>query len=176
MFLTTLASLGLALTSLTTASPLQKRQSPVPDRFYLRTEVYGGIKDSGSRKEGLYVFSYHTGAGLGVAAAEPPDQEKSWFYLNNTDTGLYFTYTDNKIGPWPTTLLEGPYQGMSSISASIAAWLILYLQPLTQSPSPSQMVQPHQGSSSMRQAYNRSSRKEAGLRVTGGYKIRKSSL
>lgn len=111
-FVSILASVGFAaLPYLTRASPLlETRQEAAPSQFYLQTQVYPGIDDCGTNKDGLYVFSYHTGAGLGIAAAEA-DQLSSWFYLN--DTNLLFTYEDNEIGPWPTEILYGPYQGMS---------------------------------------------------------------
>lgn len=109
--LTALASLALTLSSFTQASPLQARQ--VPDRFYLITQVVPGLNDCGSNKQGLYVFSYHTGAGLGVATADT-GLPSSWFYLN--DTQLFFTYPDNQIGPWPTVLEYGAYQGLCSPS------------------------------------------------------------
>lgn len=115
MLLAVVASLGLTLPSLTLAVPLSPRQASPPAKFQLQTQVVAGGNDSGTNKSGLYVFSYHTGAGLGMAAAEPPTgpaDEDSWFYLNNTDTGLYWTYTDNLIGPWPTTLMYGAYQGL----------------------------------------------------------------
>jgi len=112
MLFSALASLALTLDPFTFASPVEPRQASHPDRFYLQTQVYPGIDDCGTDKNGLYLFSYHTGAGLGVAAADPPSTTESWFFLNDTDTGLYFTYTNNTIGPWPTKLQYGPYQGI----------------------------------------------------------------
>jgi len=122
MLLSVLASMALTLPLLTSASPVEPRQASHPDRFYLQTQVYPGIDDCGTNKSALRVFSYHTGAGLGKAAADPPtpDDTDSWFYLNDTDTGLYFTYTNNTGGPWPTTLEYGPYQGFNPISISVA--------------------------------------------------------
>lgn len=107
--LLTFASMALTLTSLAQASPLQARQAP--DRFYLQTQVVPGVNDCGSNKQGLYVYSYHTGAGLGVATASP-EAPSSWFYLN--DTQLLWTYPDNEIGPWPTTIDYYSYAGMLS--------------------------------------------------------------
>jgi len=125
MLLAAFASLGLTLASLTSASPINPRQASHPDRFHLQTQVYPGINDSGTNKNGLFVFSYHTGAGLGMAAADPPtgpSDENSWFYLNDTDTGLYWTYTNNTIGPWPTALLYGPYQGLFKLFALLCTY------------------------------------------------------
>lgn len=99
MLFAALASVALAISPLTGASPVESRQASHPERFYLQTQVYPGINDCGTNKNGLYVFSYHTGAGLGVAAADPPSEEESWFYLNDTDTGIYWTYTNNTVGP-----------------------------------------------------------------------------
>lgn len=112
MLFSALASAILTLSSFTIASPVQPRQTSQSNRFFLQTQVIPGINDCGTNKNGLFVFSYHTGAGLGAAAAEPQSDTDDWFFLNETDTGLYFSYTNNTIGPWPTTLEYGPYQGM----------------------------------------------------------------
>lgn len=112
-FLTILGSLGLALTSVTQASPLSRqveaRQDSAPAKFYLQTEILPGGNDSGTNKHGLYLFPYHTGAGLGIAAAENKDPAGSSFYLNGTE--LLWTYDNNQIGPWPVSIKYGPYQG-----------------------------------------------------------------
>ncbi|KAK5088155.1 hypothetical protein LTS08_004786 [Lithohypha guttulata] len=114
---TILASVVLTIASLTTAQPLEVRQAP--DRFYLQTQVVPGINDCGSNKQGLYVYSYHTGAGLGVAAASADSSDDSWFYLNGTQ--LMWTYEGNTIGPWPVVVSSYPYQAFNPISISIAS-------------------------------------------------------
>lgn len=109
-----LASATLALTHLASASPLSKlfqaRQTAAPAKFYLQTSVLAGNTDTGSNKHGLYVFSYHTGAGQGMAAADNINPAGSWFYLNGTE--LLWTYDDNEIGPWPVEIEYGAYQCM----------------------------------------------------------------
>lgn len=106
---TAAAAILAASTSFVSARSLETRQ--VPDRFYLQTQVVPGINDCGSNKQGLYVFSYHTGAGEGVATGEteaPSGDDNSWFYLNGTQ--LEWTYTNNTIGPWPVNIQYGSYQ------------------------------------------------------------------
>lgn len=111
-FLSTTVSFILAITSLSHASPVEPRQDL--DRFLLQTQVVPGIDDSGSDKGGLYIFSYHTGAGLGIAAGSPtPGSSGSYFFLN--DTTLLWTYEGNQLGPWKTSILYGPYQGMHCV-------------------------------------------------------------
>lgn len=107
----------LALTNLVTASPLlHERQDSTssdtvtpPDRYYLQTKVIGDNKDSGTNKDGLYLYSYHTGAGLGDIGLS--NVTTSWVgYLNGTQQ--LFTYP-NAPYPWPMNVqLYGPYQGM----------------------------------------------------------------
>lgn len=121
-FLTVLGSLGLALTSVTQASPLSRRvearQDQAPAKFYLQTQVLAGGSDTGSNKHGLYLFSYHTGAGLGIAAAQNSNPNGAYFYLNGTE--LLWTYENNQIGPWPVSISSGAYQTFNPISISIA--------------------------------------------------------
>lgn len=109
--LTVLSYAVVALSSCASASPIEARQAP--DRFYLQTKVVPGIADSGTDKNGLYVYSYHTGAGLG-AATESAGVPTGWFYLN--DTNLFWTYENNTIGPWPVSVQYGPYQSMEKCS------------------------------------------------------------
>lgn len=121
-FLTILASIGLALTSVTQASPLNRRvearQDTAPAKFYLQTQILSGNNDTGTNKNGLYLFSYHTGAGQGIAAAENSDPSGSYFYLNGTE--LLWSYDNNQIGPWPVEIEYGAYQTFNPISISIA--------------------------------------------------------
>ena len=113
-FLNTLAAAALTLTSVTSASPLSQKHarqaSTAPERFYLETRVAAAGSDKGTNKGGLYVFSYHTGAGTGAAAAQAGDPAGSWFEMNGTQ--LLFTYTDNQLGGWPMRIEYGStYQG-----------------------------------------------------------------
>lgn len=104
-FFNTIAALLLTAAGLSEASPLQARQAPA--QFQLKTKVIAGTKDTGSKKDGLYIFSYHTGAGQGMAAAEN-QTSTSYFYLNQTT--LLWSYPDNEIGPWKTIIEYGAYQ------------------------------------------------------------------
>ncbi|KIW13467.1 hypothetical protein PV08_08655 [Exophiala spinifera] len=99
---TLLATALLSLSGLATASPLlQTRQTTEPPaRYYLKTKVDNGKHvDTGTNKTDLWVFSYHTGAGLGAAGLSPNKTDAWEGYLNGTQQ--LFTYPENEIGPWP---------------------------------------------------------------------------
>ena len=96
--------------SLVTASVLDTRQTVNPPaKYYLRTKVVNGKhEDCGTDKTNLWVYLYHTGAGLGDVGLS---SNKSWAwegYLNGTQQ--LFTYENNQIGPWPLAIAYGPYQ------------------------------------------------------------------
>ena len=114
LFPTVLTTALLSIFTLTTASPLQTRQTITPpDLYYLRTKaVNGAHKDCGSNKTGLYPYSYHTGAGLGVAALSSNKSIAWQGYLNGTQQLM--TYANNQGGPWPLSIAYGAYQGMSN--------------------------------------------------------------
>ena len=103
----------LSVVNLTTASPLETRQTITPPALYhLRTKaVNGAHKDCGSNKTGLYLYSYHTGAGLGDATLSSNKSIAWQGYLNGSQQLM--TYSDNQIGPWPLAIAYGPYQGAS---------------------------------------------------------------
>ena len=110
-FSTIVTAILLSSLTLVTASPaLDARQivNP-PARYYLRTKVVNGKhKDCGTNKTNLWVYSHHTGAGLGDAGLS---SNKSWAwqgYLNGSQQ--LFTYDNNQIGPWPLAIGYGPYQ------------------------------------------------------------------
>lgn len=72
--------------------------------------VNGDHEDFGSNKSALWLYSHHTGAGLGDAGLS---SNRSWAmeaYLNGTQQ--VFTYENNQIGPWPLAIGYGPYQRM----------------------------------------------------------------
>lgn len=110
-FSTVLSTTLLSLFALSQASPLQSRQTiDPPARYYLQTEVIEDPehKDHGTNKTHLWLYSYHTGAGLGDAGLS---SNKSWAwegYLNGSQQ--LFTYENNQIGPWPLAIGYGPYQ------------------------------------------------------------------
>lgn len=161
-----------AFASLTAALPtLDTRQTTYQsdiNYFYLQSEVYGDNIDAGTNKSGQYVFSYHTGAGLGMAA-EDSNQPGMVAYLNNTD--LLFTY-NGSIGPWPFAIEYGPYQGMWFFpSREVDANLFTKLS--VPFPSRLQVLQERAASSSTKPVYRAMFRKEAGWLVTGGIQPRR---
>lgn len=99
-------ALTLTIAGLSQASPIEARKAL--KNFQLKTKVIPGHKDCGSNKDGLYIFSYHTGAGQGIAAGLNSSLT-SYFYINGTGA-LLWTYPENDIGPWPVVLDYGPYQ------------------------------------------------------------------
>ncbi len=115
-FTAALTTALLSICSFTTASPLDTRQTQTvtpPKSYYLRTKVVNGAhKDSGSNKTNLYVYSYHTGAGLGDAALSSNKSIAWQGYQNGTQQ--LFTYANNSVGPWPMSVQYGPYQGTST--------------------------------------------------------------
>jgi len=118
----------LSLITFSTASPLLQTRQTIdpPPLYYLRTKVVNGDhKDTGSNKSDLWVFSYHTGAGLGDAGLS---SNKSWAwegYLNGSQQ--LFTYPNNEIGPWPLALAyANSYQRWAEASISISAQATSY--------------------------------------------------
>ena len=112
-FTTVLTTTLLSALSLTTASPLDTRQTTTttPSLYYLRTKVVNGAhKDTGSNKTNLYVYSYHTGAGLGDAALSSNKSSAWQGYLNGTQQLM--TYANNQLGPWPLSVQDVTYQGL----------------------------------------------------------------
>lgn len=84
-----------------------------PARYYLHTKVVNIDRhnDTGSNKTDLWLYSYHTGAGLGDVGLSS-NKSIAWEgYLNGTQQ--LFTYENNQIGPWPLAIEYGPYQRKS---------------------------------------------------------------
>ncbi|KIX09781.1 uncharacterized protein Z518_00862 [Rhinocladiella mackenziei CBS 650.93] len=119
--LTILTTALLSILSLATASPvLEARQTTAPpDRYNLRTKLVNGDHiDCGSNKTDLWVYSYHTGAGLGDAGLSS-NKSVAWEgYLNGTQQ--YFTYEGNELGPWPMYIGYGAYQQWNPATISIS--------------------------------------------------------
>lgn len=114
MHFSSIASLSLLLTTAAvSASPILETRQTIdpPARYYLETTVVNGDhEDFGSNKSALWLYSHHTGAGLGDAGLS---SNRSWAmeaYLNGTQQ--VFTYENNQIGPWPLAIGYGPYQRM----------------------------------------------------------------
>lgn len=106
MFFTTAVSAALlSFFAVSSASPISERATSLPAQYYLQTKVVNGDhKDTGSNKDGLWVASYHTGAGLGDAGLFS-NKSDAWIgYLNGTQQ--LFTYPNNDIGPWPLAIVE----------------------------------------------------------------------
>jgi hypothetical protein len=114
MHFSTLTTSLISLFAIATASPLNTRQTTTtpPARYYLETKVVNGNhKDYGTNKTGLFLYSYHTGAGLGDAALSS-NKSIAWEgYLNGTQQ--LFTTAGNNIGPWPLSVSFAQYTGMS---------------------------------------------------------------
>eukprot|EP01099_Mayorella_cantabrigiensis_P008468 TRINITY_DN7963_c0_g1_i1.p1 TRINITY_DN7963_c0_g1~~TRINITY_DN7963_c0_g1_i1.p1 ORF type:complete len:163 (-),score=1.57 TRINITY_DN7963_c0_g1_i1:306-794(-) len=101
----------LLVTTTVQASPMLERRQTItpPARYYLQTTVVNGDhEDFGSNKSALYLYSHHTGAGLGDAGLSSNISWAMEAYLNGTQQ--LFTYEGNQIGPWPLAIGYGPYQ------------------------------------------------------------------
>lgn len=101
------ACLVLALFTTTLASPTHRRRTASNAEYYLQTCVINGNNDHGTNKEGLYVASYHTGAGLGDAALTPDISEASKGFLN----GTYQQFDQDTTFPWAMVFGYEPYAG-----------------------------------------------------------------
>jgi len=126
MYFSTAIIAAAAFLSAATASPIEERQTTTtpPDRYYLRTQVEGKAPHCGTNKNDLWVYSYHTGAGLGDVGLS---SNKSWAmegYLNGSQQ--MFTYPGNEIGPWPLAIQSGAYQQWSVATISIAEGVYPY--------------------------------------------------
>jgi len=121
-FPTVLTAALLSLCAFATSSPLLQTRKTIdpPALYYLRTKVVNGKHvDTGSNKTNLYVYSYHTGAGLGDVGLSPNKSSAMEGYLNGTQQ--LFTYENNQIGPWPLAIAYGnSYQQWSTATISIA--------------------------------------------------------
>jgi len=118
-----LAAACLSFFAFATASPLLETRQTIdpPAHYYLRTKVVNGKhEDTGSNKTNLWVYSYHTGAGLGDVGLS---SNKSWAwegYLNGSQQ--LFTYEGDEIGGWPLAIpYSDSYQQWSTATISISA-------------------------------------------------------
>lgn len=80
-----------------------------PTNFKLKTTVINGKNDTGTKKGNLWVYSYHTGAGLGDAALDSNKTVGNVGHLNASDNALLFTIGQYQ---WPMVLDYEPYAGM----------------------------------------------------------------
>jgi hypothetical protein len=89
------------------ASPAHHRRVA---EYYLQTCVINSTNDYGTDKEGLYVVSYHTGAGLGDATLTSNITVASRGFLN----GTYQQFDQNTTFPVAMVLGYEPYAGKCS--------------------------------------------------------------
>jgi len=88
-----------ALLPFTLAARLQDRQTA---EYYLQTVVPDGSYDTGSNKSGLYVYGYHTGAGLNDAVLTSNISIASKGFLNAT----YQQFDYGTDFPWGLNLAD----------------------------------------------------------------------
>lgn len=93
------------------ASPAGRRWAVSNNEYYLKTCVINATDDYGTNKEGLYVASYHTGAGLNDVALISDISGASKGFLNDT----YQQFDYNTSFPWYLDLGYEPYAGQSSV-------------------------------------------------------------
>lgn len=79
-----------------------------PTNFKLKTVVINGKNDTGTKKGNLWVYSYHTGAGLGDAALINNKTVGNVGHLNASNSALLFKIGDYE---WPMVLDYEPYAG-----------------------------------------------------------------
>ena len=109
-----------AVAGFAAAAPLEAREGRPPSNFYLQSNVVSrSPKDFGSNKQGLWLGSYHTGAGLGAATFSADKSTAAVGSLNATGE-IY--QTQFKIGDyeWPMAVEYGPYQTLESVTISVA--------------------------------------------------------
>jgi hypothetical protein len=98
------------------------RQVSPPQQYYLRTSIVDATNDTGTPKGGLYVTSYHTGAGLSDATLTPNLTDALPGYLNTTvdpDSGettwitnLTTLIANNETLYWDLCSYSYPYTSM----------------------------------------------------------------
>ena len=101
----TLITLAAAAT-LTSAAPLAARDRPIVDNFNL---VAIAKDPTNSKFNNNYIYSFHTGAGMGIAAASPLISDAMTGNLVNPDNNSWqvgFTFTGNTGAPWFLTMEE----------------------------------------------------------------------
>lgn len=94
-----IASCFFSLIQLSFTAPIV--ESRAATQFYLQTSVINGTKDTGSKKGGLYVYAFHTGAGLNDAVLSSNKTIASKGSLNGTD--LTFALAGSTL-TWNATL------------------------------------------------------------------------
>jgi hypothetical protein len=120
MYTSTIFATLLTFTGLTLAAPLEARQGRPPSTFRLQSKVKSSSpKDLGSSKQDLYLFSYHTGAGLGAATFGNDSSTAPTASLNATGDIYQVAF---KLGDyeWPMTVQYGSYQTMEDVTISVA--------------------------------------------------------
>jgi hypothetical protein len=100
-------ALATPVSQLEARSPTNLETRAAPKNFKLKTTVVNGKHDTGSKKGNLWVYSYHTGAGLGDAALINNKTVGNVGHLNATE--LLFSIGQYE---WPMVLDYEPYAGM----------------------------------------------------------------
>ena len=112
-FFTVVVTTLLAFSGITQAAPtINDRVTtiPPPSSFKLRTQVVPGIEDCGTDKNNLWLYSFHTGAGLGDAGLSANETHGMLAYLNGTEQLFgYPNTTSASQGPWSMEVTWVPY-------------------------------------------------------------------
>jgi len=123
-FLTLVLSSLLSLSTLSHASPIEDR---AVTESYLQTKVINGTKDVGSKKGGLYVYAYHTGAGLNDAVLSSNKTLASKGHLNGTlwqfDLGGSLIWDtvlvgDDNYAGWEPVQIDAAAEGTPTFSVN----------------------------------------------------------
>jgi hypothetical protein len=101
-----IASLLAATAVATPINDFETRAAPT--NFKLKTTVINGKNDTGTKKDNLWVVSYHTGAGLGDATLDSNKTTGDVGHLNASNSALLFTIGEYQ---WPMELDYEPYAG-----------------------------------------------------------------
>jgi len=105
-------TVACALLSLSTAfaAPVETRQTPA--EFYLQTSIIDSSNDTGTNKSGLYVYAYHTGAGLNDVALSPNISIASKGFLNASNWQVDLNTPEI---PWNLVLEDIPYASWNPV-------------------------------------------------------------
>jgi hypothetical protein len=119
---TTLAALASLAAALPTTAQNEVRDGRPPSSFKLQAKVKASsAKDVGSNKNDLYLYSYHTGAGLGAATFNNDASTAPVASLNETSVGYQVAFTIGEDLPqWPLAVGYGPYQTFETATISVA--------------------------------------------------------
>ena len=112
----------LCLASIVNSSPILDTRQTIdpPSLYYLQTKVVNGNhKDCGTDKNNLWLYSHHTGAGLGDGGLSPNKSSAMQAYLNGSQQ--LFTFEGNEGGSYRLAIQSGPYQRKSTTKSPSCA-------------------------------------------------------